>query len=56
MQAIKQQGGHTVIQDAESCVVFGMGQVAQSLGCVDKVVDLDKIAEYLIRVTNRKTE
>lgn len=54
MLALKQVGSHTIIQDPESCVVFGMANVAQSMGAVDKVVDLDKMAEYLIRVTNKK--
>lgn len=54
MLALKQAGSHTIIQDPESCVVFGMANVAQSLGGVDKVVKLDKMAEYLIRVTNKK--
>ena len=54
MLALKQAGAHTIIQDAESSVVFGMANVAQSLGAVDKVVELDKMAEYLIRVTNKK--
>lgn len=39
---------HTIIQDPDSAVVFGMAGVAQSLGAVDKVVALDKIATYLM--------
>lgn len=54
MLSLKQAGSHTIIQDAESCVVFGMANVAQSIGAVDKIVNLDQIAEYLIRVTNKK--
>ncbi len=54
MLAMKQQGAHTIIQNHESCVVFGMANVAQNLGAVDKVVNLNKIAEYLIMVTNKK--
>lgn len=46
---VKKAGGHTIIQDPESAVVFGMAGVAQSLGAVDKVVPLDKIAEYLVQ-------
>lgn len=48
---LKQAQGHTLIQDAESAVVFGMAGVAQSLGAVDLVVELDEIAEYLIKIT-----
>jgi two-component system chemotaxis response regulator CheB len=53
---MKHGGAHTLIQDPDSCVVFGMAGVAQSLGAVDKVVNLDKIAEYLIRITNKKRQ
>ena len=48
---IKQQQGHTIIQDSESTVVFGMAGVAQSLGAVDKVVELEQIANYLMQLT-----
>jgi len=54
MLAMKQQGAHTIVQDADRCVVYGMGNVASSLGAVDKNVKLNLIAEYLIMVTNRK--
>ena len=50
---IKQKHGHTLIQDPESCVVFGMAGVAQSLGGADTVVELDKIADYLIKITGK---
>jgi two-component system chemotaxis response regulator CheB len=33
---LKNKGAHTIIQDKESSVVFGMGKVAQALGAVDK--------------------
>lgn len=56
MLTMKQGGAHTLIQDPDSCVVFGMASVAKSLGAVDKVVNLDKIAEYLIRITNKKRQ
>ena len=49
---VKSKKGHTIIQDSGSCVVFGMAGVAQSLGGVDVVVDLDKIADYLIKITS----
>jgi two-component system chemotaxis response regulator CheB len=49
---IKNAGGHTIIQDRESAIVFGMAGVAQSLGAVDKVVPLDKMAEYLVHAAS----
>lgn len=51
---IKNAGSHTFIQDAESAVVFGMAGVAESMGAVDKKIDLDMIAEHLIKMTTKK--
>jgi len=48
---LKKAKGHTIIQDEESAVVFGMAGVAQSLNAVDKVIPLEKIADYLINIT-----
>jgi two-component system chemotaxis response regulator CheB len=48
--AIKNTGGHTIIQDKESCIVFGMASVAKELGAVDTVVKLDQIANYLMQL------
>lgn len=45
---IREAGGHTLIQDSDSAVVFGMGEVAQSLNAVDKVVPLKDLPFYLI--------
>lgn len=44
---LKQNQGHTLIQDSKSSVVFGMAGVADSLGAVDKVINLDQFASYL---------
>jgi len=49
---IKNAHGHTIIQDPESAVVFGMAGVAQSMGAVDRVIKLDNIANYLIEILN----
>ncbi len=51
---LKNAQGYTLTQDAESTVVFGMAGVAHSLGAVDRSVDLDKIAGYLIAITQKK--
>lgn len=48
---LKKAHGHTIIQDKESCVVFGMAGVAESLGAVDVVVKLSSIANYLKELT-----
>lgn len=47
---IKSNKGHTIIQDPSSSVVFGMAAVAQSLGAVDRVIKLDEISDYLVKI------
>lgn len=51
---LKNAKGHTLIQDQESAVVFGMAGVAQSLNAVDKIVNLDKLSDYLIAITRKQ--
>lgn len=50
MREMKEAGAHTIAQDEQSCVVFGMPKEAIELGGVDKVMPLDKIASYLVRI------
>jgi two-component system chemotaxis response regulator CheB len=49
MNEIKIAGGHTVAQDEQSCVVFGMPKAAIEVGGVDEVLPLDRIASALSR-------
>jgi len=49
--ALKKAGGHTLVQDPKSCVVFGMGKIAESLGAVDKVVEINQMANYITKMT-----
>lgn len=53
---LKRAHGHTLIQDQESSVVFGMSAVAQSLDAVDKVIGLEHIASYLTKMCTIKSE
>ena len=48
MQAIRAQGGYTLAQDENSCVVFGMPREAIALGAVDQVVALDEMGAALL--------
>jgi len=50
---LRQAGGHTLVQDKESSVVYGMPAVALKINAVDKVVDLNEIASYLEKVVQR---
>ncbi|HEU4965126.1 MAG TPA: chemotaxis response regulator protein-glutamate methylesterase [Bacilli bacterium] len=47
MVKIKAQGGLTIAEAQESCVVFGMPRTAIAKGCVDVVVPLDRVADEL---------
>lgn len=51
--ALKNAKAHTLIQDPKSTVVFGMAGVAHSLGAADRVVELDLIADYLIKIVKK---
>ncbi|WP_454784731.1 chemotaxis-specific protein-glutamate methyltransferase CheB [Legionella sp. WA2024007413] len=54
--ALKKAHGHTLIQNQESSIVFGMGAVAQSLNAVDQVLGLEQIASYLTKICPSKHE
>ncbi|HSJ57580.1 MAG TPA: chemotaxis-specific protein-glutamate methyltransferase CheB, partial [Anaerolineae bacterium] len=44
LKAIRSAGGHTIAQDAGSCVVFGMPRVAVEMDAADEVLAIDQIA------------
>jgi len=46
---MKQAGAHTLAQDEESCVVFGMPKEAIKLGAADRVVPLSQIPDLISR-------
>jgi len=48
MQAMKEAGAKTIIQDEASSVVWGMPGAAFKLGCADHVVPLDDIAAKIL--------
>lgn len=45
---MKKAGAYTVAQNEETCVVYGMPQVAFNIGATDKVLPLDRIAADLL--------
>lgn len=47
--AIHQTGAHTIAQDEESCVVFGMPREAILKGAAGQVLPLDQIASAMLR-------
>ena len=50
---LKNSGAFTLIQDEESCVVWGMPQAAFNLEAHCEILPLNKIASRLITLTNR---
>ena len=50
MKDIKNAGGTTIAQDEKSSVVWGMPGTAVKLGCIDKVIALEKIPDELIQI------
>jgi len=49
MLEMKEAGAHTIAQDEESCVVFGMPKEAIKLGAVDTVLPLSRIATEMCK-------
>ncbi len=45
---MKQAGAHTIAQNEETCVVFGMPREAIQLGAVDEILPLRSIANHLL--------
>lgn len=48
--SLRQAGGHTIVQDEASAVVYGMPGAAVALNAVEKKVELDKMAAYFNRI------
>lgn len=47
MAAIRKRGGHTVGQDQETSIVYGMPRVAYEMGAVERQVPLSQIAQVV---------
>jgi two-component system chemotaxis response regulator CheB len=47
---MRQAGAYTIAQSKESCVVFGMPQVAISMNGASKVLPLEKIAQHIMEM------
>lgn len=50
LMSIKEQGGHVLAQNRETCVVYGMPGYAVSSGVVDEVLTPDEITERIRRI------
>lgn len=54
MLKIKNQGGYTIGQDENSCVVYGMPKAAYDIGAVQKQLDIDEISSAIIYALNKR--
>jgi len=52
--AMREAGAHTLAQDEQSCVVFGMPKEAIKLGAADEIVPLKKMAGKLLDALQTK--
>ena len=52
IKAIKEHGGYTIAQDEATSVVYGMPNVANQTGCVDKVAPLERIPRAILKACN----
>ncbi len=50
MLEMHEAGAHTIAQDENSCVVFGMPKEAIKLGAAQKILPLEQIASYVSRI------
>jgi two-component system chemotaxis response regulator CheB len=49
MQALKAKGATTLVQDEQSCVVYGMPRAAVELGVADQIVPLSQMPHAILR-------
>lgn len=56
MLAIKQNGGHTIVQDEATSLIFGMPKAAIDIGAAEIVLPVERIAEQITRWTGIKTD
>jgi two-component system chemotaxis response regulator CheB len=52
LKAIRDQGGHTIGQDEQSCVVYGMPKAAAEMGAVERQLSLERIADAVLDLCN----
>lgn len=50
MVSLKKVGGHTIAEDASTCVVYGMPKVVVELGAADQVLPVHEIADAIARL------
>ena len=51
LMEMREAGSHTLAQDEDSCVVFGMPRKAMENGAVKEVLNLEEISKRLIELS-----
>ncbi|MEM2099244.1 MAG: chemotaxis response regulator protein-glutamate methylesterase [Candidatus Bathyarchaeia archaeon] len=54
IKAIKEKGGTTIAQNEETCVVFGMPNMAIKTGCVDIIAPLNRIPKEIVTACTKQ--
>lgn len=55
LKYLRDHGSRTVVQSAETCVVFGMPREAIRMGAAQDVLPLNRIAQWLVSATRART-
>jgi two-component system chemotaxis response regulator CheB len=50
---MRNSGAYTIAQSEKSCVVFGMPREAIRIEAADKILDLEEMPDYLVRVLKK---
>jgi two-component system chemotaxis response regulator CheB len=53
--ALRQAGATTMVQDAETSVVYGMPRIAKQIGAADHELPIDKIGPALLEASRKRT-
>ena len=56
LRSIREHGGATIVQDEQSCAVFGMPKAAIALAAADRILPLDAIPAAIIELFTNLTE
>ncbi len=52
LKAIKDSGGTTIVQDENSCIVYGMPKIATEIGAADYILGIEDIIKKIIEFNN----
>jgi two-component system chemotaxis response regulator CheB len=53
LPSVKRKGGYVIAQDEESSLIFGMPKAAIETGCVDRVLGIADLPDFLTKYCDR---